>query len=454
MSKQLKINKENAITFLIYCYFGSVEDPLLASIDRAYLDMQTHTLSGKQEVLFAGRKKGTEILHDAIENIQTALSFDEWHKDTARKLKEGNPILSYGQIQKWINMSIKYVYTLKLLGVENISDYFIPANSESLHPALDSYVLNAIGEKNTWSTIADYDVYDTIRKKMTFAEEYVHWPQYAHNAGIKRNGDARTPEKGTYKRYIWDTKGYSFAANNRRNKTMKVKFKGIDGLYVVGECGVVDLDAYEDQETAVENRDYGKFEKKAFYWTIYDQIILPIRNAVGVDPDHSIRLLFIEDDGDKIVIHYNIDDYDESYCEIQGVANMALEDVMKVVYEDFCGMRNALPEGEALKEAITWDKNRSVNIPDDYLERLKKDVFYASWEIEYTMMGIDKLILSESPKVDDNALEELAESIREHGVVEPIRVDASLNIISGKRRWMAAKIAGLKEVPVVRRAYK
>ena len=235
---------------------------------------------------------------------------------------------------------------------------------------------------------------------------------------------------------------------------MRVKLKEIDGMYAVGECGVVDLESYEDQEMAVENRNYGKFEKKAFYWTIYDQIILPIRNAVGVDPDHSIRLLFIEDDGDKIVLHYNIDDYDESYCEIQGVTNMALEDVMKVVYEDFCGMRNALPEGEALKEAITWDKNKGVDIPNDYMERLKKDVFYTSWEIEYVMMEIDKLIPSERLKVDANALKELAESIREHGVVEPICVDSDLNIITGERRWRAAKIAGLKEVPVVRRAYK
>ena len=81
-------------------------------------------------------------------------------------------------------MSIKYVYTLKLLGVETISDYFNVSNSASFHPALGSYVLNAIGETHTWSTIADYDFYDLIRKKITFADEYANWPKYAHDAGI------------------------------------------------------------------------------------------------------------------------------------------------------------------------------------------------------------------------------------------------------------------------------
>ncbi len=163
---------------------------------------------------------------------------------------------------------------------------------------------------------------------------------------------------------------------------MRITFKGIEGAYAVGECGVVDLEAYEDQEAAVENKNYGKFDKKELFWTIYDQIILPIREVAGIDPDHSIRLFFIEDDGEKMILHYNIDDYDESYCEIQGVTNMTLDDVMEAVYDDICGIKNALPDDEPLKEALTWAKSRRVNIPDDYLDRIKMDVFYSSWDIE------------------------------------------------------------------------
>lgn len=53
---------------------------------------------------------------------------------------------------------------------------------------------------------------------------------------------------------------------------------------------------------------------------------------------------------------------------------------------------------------------------------------------------------------NEDALQDLAESIRQHGVLQPILVqkrDNYYEIIAGERRWRAAKIAGLKEVPVI-----
>ena len=56
---------------------------------------------------------------------------------------------------------------------------------------------------------------------------------------------------------------------------------------------------------------------------------------------------------------------------------------------------------------------------------------------------------------DDNALQVLADSIREHGVIQPIVVhelgtlDENYEIIAGERRWRAAKMAGLDEIPAV-----
>ena len=53
---------------------------------------------------------------------------------------------------------------------------------------------------------------------------------------------------------------------------------------------------------------------------------------------------------------------------------------------------------------------------------------------------------------DKEAIEELAESIREYGIIQPITVRALdkgyYQIIAGERRWRAAREAGLKEVPV------
>lgn len=53
---------------------------------------------------------------------------------------------------------------------------------------------------------------------------------------------------------------------------------------------------------------------------------------------------------------------------------------------------------------------------------------------------------------DEDALEELAESIKQFGLLQPILVqdrNTYYEIIAGERRWRAAKKAGLKEVPVI-----
>ena len=59
-------------------------------------------------------------------------------------------------------------------------------------------------------------------------------------------------------------------------------------------------------------------------------------------------------------------------------------------------------------------------------------------------------------KFDEDKLEELAESIKQFGIVEPLVVikrNKFYELIAGERRWRAAKLAGLKEVPVVIKDY-
>lgn len=57
---------------------------------------------------------------------------------------------------------------------------------------------------------------------------------------------------------------------------------------------------------------------------------------------------------------------------------------------------------------------------------------------------------------DEDALIELSESIKQYGVLQPLLVQKKDNyyeIIAGERRWRAAKLAGVKEVPVVIKDY-
>lgn len=54
-----------------------------------------------------------------------------------------------------------------------------------------------------------------------------------------------------------------------------------------------------------------------------------------------------------------------------------------------------------------------------------------------------------NPRKNDNAVDAVANSIREFGFKQPIVVDKNMVIIVGHTRWKAAKKLGLKEVPVI-----
>lgn len=71
------------------------------------------------------------------------------------------------------------------------------------------------------------------------------------------------------------------------------------------------------------------------------------------------------------------------------------------------------------------------------------------------MMNINKVEPNRDQprkKFDEDALLELSESIKQFGILQPLLVqerDDYYEIIAGERRWRAAKLAGIKEVPVI-----
>ena len=79
--------------------------------------------------------------------------------------------------------------------------------------------------------------------------------------------------------------------------------------------------------------------------------------------------------------------------------------------------------------------------------------------------GLEKLVKitkvepnREQPRknFDEDALQELADSIKQFGLLQPILVQdrqSYYEIIAGERRWRAAKLAGLKEVPVIIKSF-
>ena len=98
------------------------------------------------------------------------------------------------------------------------------------------------------------------------------------------------------------------------------------------------------------------------------------------------------------------------------------------------------------------------NEPIDY-NKVEERIITETPKEEITMVNIDELRSNpyQPRKVfDQNALEELATSIKEHGVIQPIIIKRSIKgyeIIAGERRVKASKIAGLKEIPAIIRDF-
>ena len=108
------------------------------------------------------------------------------------------------------------------------------------------------------------------------------------------------------------------------------------------------------------------------------------------------------------------------------------------------GLDNLIPTGEK-------DQPKTV-------AKTKTEVKEVVKEVEQTI-DIQKLEPNKSqPRshFDQDALQELADNIKQHGVIEPLVVvkrKGYYEIIAGERPWRAAKLAGLKRVPVVIRDY-
>ncbi len=76
--------------------------------------------------------------------------------------------------------------------------------------------------------------------------------------------------------------------------------------------------------------------------------------------------------------------------------------------------------------------------------------------IELNIVEVEPMLNQPRKVFDKEKLKELAESIKEQGVLQPILVvkdDEGFSIVAGERRWRAAKLAGLKTIPAIVKDY-
>lgn len=196
-----------SMDFLICCYFGQSKDLINAAIDRAYVDMAAHTMKDLPNYVekWEYRYNASMIIKNRLIKYPDGKTYKDWHEEVVIEIIRVYPKskLKYGQAQKWLNMTVKYLYTLStLVGIEDnrlisVKSFLSQTSANDYYPPVDSYVLAGAGIKGvTWSTL-NKDRYDACVERfdsdMDFLWELKYWEEFVKEYG--------KPDKKSYSYY-------------------------------------------------------------------------------------------------------------------------------------------------------------------------------------------------------------------------------------------------------------
>jgi len=233
-----KTCKKELYDFLMYSVFGIIDkekdkNKKIKCARRAYRDLARtikykyssseleHAKKGSKEADFKAKRDSwiREMCIELINSIdmfeKEKKEFDIWHKELCIKFVEpteedevfcrGKEFLeegiTYGQAQKWLNMTLKYLWLMDLLPTS--------ISPEWLHVPVDSYILKKLKQEDsfkerddiksdkyldeTWSAFSNYDNYkelqerirDMLQEELPIEWEGTAWIEIANNG----NGD-------------------------------------------------------------------------------------------------------------------------------------------------------------------------------------------------------------------------------------------------------------------------
>lgn len=101
-------------------------------------------------------------------------------------------------------------------------------------------------------------------------------------------------------------------------------------------------------------------------------------------------------------------------------------------------------------------KGLDIMIPEQIIDNKVSEKENVSRETLIKINEIEPNRNQPRKKFDEDSLQELADSIKQYGVIQPLilqKKDKFYEIIAGERRWRAARLAGLKEVPAIVKDY-
>lgn len=183
-------SSEEVASFYNRLIYGKKTDDIDASINNAYLDfcrtirgftkkkktngkkknehgkkINKRRLTKNKKINTIIKDKASSILKECLENINVKSQddFDTWHKKTCERLIDafkGHKVqFHFGQAQKWINMTFKYLAMRKCKRFRNIYQY--------CHIPIDNVILKSVGyhfKYVAWSRLDRYEDYLNFQK--------------------------------------------------------------------------------------------------------------------------------------------------------------------------------------------------------------------------------------------------------------------------------------------------
>ncbi len=101
-------------------------------------------------------------------------------------------------------------------------------------------------------------------------------------------------------------------------------------------------------------------------------------------------------------------------------------------------------------------KGLDIMIPEQIVDSMTEKNDNVSRETFVKINDIEPNKSQPRKRFDEDALQELADSIKQFGVIQPLilqKKNKYYEIIAGERRWRAARLAGLKEIPAIIKDY-
>jgi ParB family chromosome partitioning protein len=110
----------------------------------------------------------------------------------------------------------------------------------------------------------------------------------------------------------------------------------------------------------------------------------------------------------------------------------------------------------AIKKGLGKGLDSMIPIPEPIINQSREKEDNVSRETLININEIEPNKAQPRKNFDEDSLQELADSIKQYGVIQPLilqKRDNSYEIIAGERRWRAARLAGLKKIPAIIKEY-